>query len=549
MIGTNHFGQVTEEELRAIPSIAEWQVNGKLDSENLAFYNCVTLPLLEHVGIFRPLYSKIGRPSTNPAILTSALIYGKMKSLGDRSLVDEVLSSDATQIALGVYKSPYTPFNRQRLYEFRNKLADYKNSTGIDLLEQATLIVTNKFATAMGITGNLGRMDSTLIEANIRVRSRIDLIYTSIYDTCRVMFQTVSAEFVKMHNLEEFRKYTERDYRNQFLYRKAEDSLDKLPELFDAYKRLREVNFLTDRYLRKEVSTFRTMEKVFFQQTTIDSLTGERRLYVAEDHAMHSGILQSTYDLDCAYRDKDGNIVRGYVANTLESVGINGTLVTHWALAPANVADSVLFERYLNSLADVPSLEHSNYKKIVIDAAYYSGKLAKLANKKGILLFPSDLTGTDVDPVWAQFELNDYGTEVIKCPKGNTILDCGELNKQGRMTVHMEPSGCENCPNKAACKVKGKYVASVSVSPKTVYRAKIQEALGTEAYQPYQHLRNGVETIQNLLKNVYGFTRMRFKSLVKNELDLSCAVAALNFRKYLGFLNDTGRYAENELLG
>ncbi|MBQ1491304.1 MAG: transposase [Blautia sp.] len=109
MIGTNHCGQVTKEELSAIPGIADWQVNGKLESESFAFYNCITLPLLEQVGIFRPLYSKIGRPSTNPAILASALIYGKMKSLSDSPLVEEVLSSDATQIALGVYSSGRGP--------------------------------------------------------------------------------------------------------------------------------------------------------------------------------------------------------------------------------------------------------------------------------------------------------------------------------------------------------------------------------------------------------------------------------------------------------
>ena len=547
-MGTKHYGQVTEEELRSTPGLYEWQIEGKLNSEDLAFYNAITLVLLEEVSLFSPLYSNIGRPSTNPAILASALIYGKMNQLSERKLVERVLSSDSTQMALGLYKSP-TPLNRERIIKFRHKLDEYKQRTGIDLMEKAALIATERFAKEMGITGDLSRMDSTLIGANIRVRNRIDLLYTSIYDTCRVMFQVVSAEFVAIHHLEGLRKYTERSNRNEFLYRKAEESLDKVGEIFEAYQRLRDVNVASHGYLRREVSTFQTMINVFAEQTTVDSETGQRRLYVPEDHMMYAGMLQSTYDTDCAYRDKDGNVVRGYVGNTLESISDNGTLVMHWMLAPANCADISMFEVYLNSLPDVlfPRAT-SELKRILVDAAYYSGKMADLARKKGFLLYPSDLTGGDADPIWARFKLNDEGTEVIGCPTNNVILDCGKLNRQGKMTVHMEPSGCEKCPHRDSCKVKGKKVASVSVAPKTVYRAMIQEQLGTEEYQPYQHLRNGVETIQSLLKNVYGFSRMRFKSLTMNEIDLSCAVAALNFRKYLGFLNGTGRYAENSLL-
>jgi hypothetical protein len=245
-------------------------------------------------------------------------------------------------------------------------------------------------------------------------------------------------------------------------------------------------------------------------------------------------------------------IIRGYVVNTLEGVGANGSLVMVWQLAPANVNDITLFEQYLNSLPDIP--REKGLKKLSVDAAYYSDKIAVLAEKKGLLLLPSDLTGKDIEPLWADFQLNEEGTRVIGCPNDNEILECLPLTKQGRMTVHLNLDGCEGCPHRDICKVRevkganGKKVASVSVSPKSICRARIQEQLGTDAYQPYQHLRNGVETIQSILKNVYGLTRMLYKGLVKNKIHLACAIGALNFRKYLGFLNDTGRYAENPLL-
>ncbi len=78
--------------------------------------------------------------------------------------------------------------------------------------------ITSRFVKEIGISLDLSRMFSTLIQANIRVRCRIDLIYTFIYNACRVIFQVVSAEIVASHNLEGFRNYIEKAYRDQFLY-------------------------------------------------------------------------------------------------------------------------------------------------------------------------------------------------------------------------------------------------------------------------------------------------------------------------------------------
>ena len=38
MMGTKHYGQATEENLRSIPGIHDWQIEGKMNSEDLAFY-------------------------------------------------------------------------------------------------------------------------------------------------------------------------------------------------------------------------------------------------------------------------------------------------------------------------------------------------------------------------------------------------------------------------------------------------------------------------------------------------------------------------------
>ncbi len=61
-------------------------------------------------------------------------------------------------------------------------------------------------------------------------------------------------------------------------------------------------------------------------------------------------------------------------------------------------------------------------------------------------------------------------------------------------------------------------------------------------------LRNGVETIPSILKNVYGVNKMRAHGKLRCKFFFGSKVAALNFRKLFRYRQGLGHYASNPVL-
>ena len=86
------------------------------------------------------------------------------------------------------------------------------------------------------------------------------------------------------------------------------------------------------------------------------------------------------------------------------------------------------------------------------------------------------------------------------------------------------------------------------VSQKKRDRAKLQKEMKSEKYKLYGKIRNGVETIPSILRNVYHADRVRARGTIRTRFFTGCKVAALNFRKLFSFKMGLGRYAKNPLL-
>ena len=86
------------------------------------------------------------------------------------------------------------------------------------------------------------------------------------------------------------------------------------------------------------------------------------------------------------------------------------------------------------------------------------------------------------------------------------------------------------------------------VSQKKRNRARLQKEMKSEKYKLYGKIRNGVETIPSILRNVYHADRVRARGIIRTRFFTGCKVAALNFRKLFTLRKGLCRYAENPLL-
>ena len=86
------------------------------------------------------------------------------------------------------------------------------------------------------------------------------------------------------------------------------------------------------------------------------------------------------------------------------------------------------------------------------------------------------------------------------------------------------------------------------VSLKKRDRAQHQKEMKNDKYKLYGKIRNGVETVPSILRNVYHADRVRARGTIRISFFTGCKLAALNFRKLFTYREGLGRYAQNPLL-
>ena len=259
---------------------------------------------------------------------------------------------------------------------------------------------------------------------------------------------------------------------------------------------------------------------------------------------MSSGMLQSPADPDATYREKAGKQHRGYVGNIEESVGENGSVVTGYEYETNNAGDSAMLKSHLEMMD-----RQEQETLMVADGAYAGEENTKLAAEKNVKLVTTDLPGSDVPEIIGGFELNEEETRVVKCPMGHVPKSSSYIKATGVCTASFDRSCCENCPHKDQCRAKiFKRVAKITVTGNKIRRAKLQVEMKTEDYKAYGRLRNGVETIPSMLKNLFNVNAMPVRGKIGTKFFFGSKIAALNFRKLFGYRKGLGNYTQNPLI-
>ena len=484
---------------------------------------------------FSVLYSdKASRPNTPVNVIIGALVLKELFNLSDDEVVEDILLDPRFQYALHTSSFLEQPISDKTLTRFRQRCYDYEQLHGVDLYHDCVTDLGKKTAKLMGIDGRIRRMDSLMVEANIRKLSRMELIYRCISKL--VVFLHKTAHDDLLEGLEHY--YDPDDFNRVIYHSRSTETDDRMITL------LADADILQERCGDKfqDNTEYQLLVRCLSEQTIVEE--GTRHLRTKEDGQMGSGILQNPSDPDATYREKAGKHHRGYVANVEESVGENGSVITDYQFHTNNVSDSVMLKEKIDSME-----QQEEQVTIITDGAYAGEDNTRMAADKNIQLITTDLPGKDVPAIVGKFELNEEETRVLKCPAGYEPLSSSFIRQTGTCTASFDRDKCANCPYQKECKAKiFKRVAKVRVTGKQVRRASLQEKMKEEEYKLYARLRNGVETIPSLLKNVYNVNRMAVRGKVKCKFCFGSKISALNFKKLLGFRRGTGKYAQNSLL-
>lgn len=447
-----------------------------------------------------------GSPNTPVNIIIGACIIKELFDLSDDEIVEGLMLDVRLQYALHTTSFQEQPLSDKSLTRFRNRCYDYYNRTGIDLIHNCIVSLAGEIAKVMKITGRTRRMDSMMIDANIKKLSRLELIYTCIASLVKRLSKEGSLEIPEGLKLEDA------------------DTLFAI---------CGEDHAGWEEYI--------LFKRCLAEQTVVDG--GSRRLATHEDGTMNSSMLQNPSDPEATFRSKAGKEHRGYVANFEESVGENGSVVTDYQFEQNTYSDS----QFLHD--SIEKMERQEETVIIAtDGAYPTPENQKLAESKNVQIVSTNMTGRKANDICADFVMNKEKTAIIQCPAGIEPISCGSPYHNGQMRATFPAACCNNCPNKDKCPAKiGKRVSSVVITASSISRARNQRHTQGEEGKNFAKFRNGVETIPSILRRNYHTDNLP-RGKTQGGLFFGFKIGALNFRKLFTYRTASGRYAPNPVI-
>lgn len=483
---------------------------------------------------FSVLYSdKASRPNTPVNVIVGALIIKELFDYSDDEMVENLMLDFRVQYALHTTSFAEQPLSDKTLSRFRKRCYEYETLYNKDLYHDCVKGLSASIAKLMGISGKVRRMDSMMIESNIRKLSRMELIYTCISKLAVYIDKKDDSALT-----DDLKHYTDPNDFNRVIYHQrgtdADDRMEQLLTDADKLLVLCEAEY-------HDSTEYELFVRCLSEQTIVEN--GTRRLRTKEDGGMKSSMLQNPSDPEATFRSKAGKEHRGYVANLEESVGDNGSVVTEYQYEQNTHSDSQFIQEHLEQMD-----KQEEQTVIVADGAYSGTENVQLAADKNVELITTSLTGKPAPDILADFEFNEEGTKVLRCPAGHAPKSCSFMKQSNQCAVSFLHDQCAGCPYQDQCKPKiFKRVAKIVTSKAAHERAKIQRNMNSEKYKNYGRLRNGVETVPSNIRRNYHLEKMP-RGKQRGKFFFGSKIAALNFRKLFNFRKGVGNYAQNPVL-
>lgn len=141
--------------------------------------------------IFAPLYSEKtnSRPNAPINVIIGALILKEFSGLTEDELLETCEFDYRFQYALHTTSFEEQPLSDRTFSRFRQRCAEYEVVTGIDLIHECFVQLADDIRQFMDISPNITRMDSMMIESNIRKMGRLELLYLSFQPRKRDPFR------------------------------------------------------------------------------------------------------------------------------------------------------------------------------------------------------------------------------------------------------------------------------------------------------------------------------------------------------------------------
>ncbi|HED37100.1 MAG TPA: transposase [Ignavibacteria bacterium] len=403
--------------------------------------------ILQHINenLFKVLYSKMAsRPNVAVNILVSALILKELRGMSYNELMESVMFDLRIKVALGLVNIDDIPFSRATLFNFQNRILNYENKSGINLIEQVFDSLTVQQLETLSIKTDIQRTDSTLISSNIRKYSRIQLLIEVLIRLSRKLDETDKALIA-----EKIQPYLKTGSEKYVYGLKPEILPRELSKLGQVYHFIYNEIGGSDKYRNtKEFTNFLRVYKEHF-------IIVEQEVKVKSNEQLNSSMLQSPDDQQATYRQKRAEQSKGFTINATETANPEDpiNLLTDIAVNPNNVDDTKILNHRLDKIKEkTPELNEMH-----TDGGYGSEDNDKKFEEMGITQVTTAVRGRK-DEIEKKIEKVSQSPDIytVECPYQKLI----SVPTKKRHKVRFDLKTCEECPLHNKCQIfknKGRY--------------------------------------------------------------------------------------------
>lgn len=385
---------------------------------------------------FAVLYAEVAsRPNIPVNVLVGLETLKSGFGWSDEELYDHFLYDLQVRYALGYHQFGAGDFELRSLYNFRQRLSQYNQEHGVNLLEQAFEELTDQQIQTLEVRTGQQRMDSTQVASNILDASRLQLLVEALQRLQRILNPVDQERLVEV-----FAPYL-KGRSGQYVYRVKgkQASQAHLQAVGQAMHTL--IQELQAEYANQPV--FQMFVRFFGENYHLNDQTVQPK----DNEEIGSACLQSPDDLEATYRQKGGQGYKGYVANLTETCDPDNQLqlITKVQVAPNKTEDAALLIDALPNL-----VARTDLTDLYSDGAFGSPEADVVLQKERVTLVQSRLRGNPPDP--ERFNLADFNIRhaedgypiELTCPFGQTVPV--ELAGKNGYRARFAPQTCQVCP-------------------------------------------------------------------------------------------------------
>jgi hypothetical protein len=515
--------------------------------------------------LFRGLFSEEnGAPNAPIRILVGMMILKEGRGISDENLFEDARFNMLTRSALGLLNMDDYPPVESTYYLLRQRIVEYEQGTGINLMERAFKGLTKEQAVTFEVSGKHVRMDSKLLGSNIAWYSRYGIVHETIGLFYRANEEAIGGK-LKEKEIGQIKELLG-ESGSAVTYRSTKAEVEKKFEEIGALAYVLVKSFKGLEGQRE----YGILKRVFEEQYKIEQSEGGKKTVAApkdkgetiistwadnenretvapqseennagavaeqnekeaagqtvvakEKEEVSAQSVQNPHDPDCHYRTKSGSAVKGYSVNVTETCDKDKlNLIVDVQTEPASAADNDYVQE---ALAEAAAVVPEKIESAHTDGAYHSPENQTYCQEKDIDLITGGIQGK---PSKYDLELDGQNDLIVTNKETGAALPA----------VVAKPKD-PDAPKR--WRVQDGDHAPIYFTEQDVGTCRLRKKM--EALQKeVRNIRNNVEATIFQLGYHYRSGKSRYRGLAKHRLWAISRCFWINFRRIAAWMGGTG---------